>query len=249
MNNKFELSIVLPAYLEEENLNIILPRIFSTVKKFETNLEVLVIDTEVPLDCTENVCKKYDANYINRIGDNTYGSALRIGINKARGKYVLLMDADGSHSPEFISKLYEKRDENCVVIASRYTEGGSTYNNRYLVWMSKILNLIYSITLRLNIKDVSNSFRLYDRSLLNNLGLQCNNFDIVEEIIYKIMRHNNNVIIKEIPYSFKKRMFGQTKRNTFAFVFSFLITLLRLISSDLKFDVMLKHLYNPKCKD
>lgn len=234
MNDKLELSIVLPAYSEQKNLDILLPRIFNTVKSFEANFEVLVIDTESPLDFTKNVCEKYGAIYINRDGDNSFGSAFRTGINNSKGKYVVFMDADGSHSPEFISKLYEKRSDNCVVIASRYTEGGYADDKQSLVWMSKILNLIYGIALRLKIKDISNNFKLYDRTLIKNLELKCNNFDIVEEIIYKIVRHNENVNITELPYSFKKRMFGQTKRNLITFMLTFIITLFRLISSDLQ---------------
>jgi len=233
MRNDVELSIVFPSFLEQENLNILLPRLFSVVNNFESNFEVLVIDTEIPLDFTQSICEQFGAKYFNRVGDNSFGSAIKHGIDKARGKYIIFMDADGSHSPEFIYNLYEKRCDNCVIIASRYVEGGFTDNNRLLIWFSKILNKIYSFSLRLKIKDISNSFKLYDSALLKNMKLKCNDFDIVEEMIYKIVRQNKNVTILEIPYSFKKRMFGQTKRNLIKFIFTFSITLVRLLLSDL----------------
>lgn len=238
MKGKLELSIVIPAYAEEENLNILLPRIVNTVKNFEDNFEVLVIDTVSPLDFTKDVCVKNGAIYINRSVENSFGSALRTGINNSKGKYIIFMDADGSHSPEFISELYEKRSDNCVVIASRYTEGGNTDDKKSLVWMSKILNWSYCFALRLKIKDISNSFKLYDKALLKNVELKCKNTDIVEEIIYKIIRQNDNVNIIELPYSFKKRMFGQTKRIfLIKHIFLYAITLFRFVLKDLRFKL------------
>ena len=65
--------------------------------------------------------------------------------------------------------------------------------------MSRILNLIYSMVLGLRCRDVSNSFKLYRGNLLRGL-----------------------------PFAFKKRMFGSTKRSLIVFILSFIVTLLRL---------------------
>ena len=94
--------------------------------------------------------------------------------------------------------------------------------------MSKILNYIYSIVLNLKCKDVSNSYKLYRGDLLKKLELRCNNFDIVEELLFKLSRMNRNLRICEVPYVFKARMFGHTKRNLIAFMFSFAFTLMKL---------------------
>lgn len=234
MNNNIELSVVLPAYAEEENLMFLLPRLSEILRSLKIKYEILVIDSYTPLDYSKDVCKKFDAIHINRMDNNSFGSAIRTGIEKSKGKYIIFMDADGSHSPEFINKLYEKRCDNCVVIASRYIDGGHTDNSKLLVFMSKILNLIYAITLRLKINDISNNYKMYDSVLLKKLKLNCNNFDIVEEIIYKIVRQNKKVNIIEIPYTFKKRIFGHTKRNLLLFIIMFIFTLIRLILSDQK---------------
>ena len=63
---------------------------------------------------------------------------------------------------------------------------------------------------------------------------KCNNFDIIQEIIYKIYRKNKSVTITEIPYVFKKRLYGETKRNLIRFVFTYSVTLLRLFLYDLR---------------
>jgi len=138
------------------------------------------------------------------------------------------MDADGSHAPEFIANLYKYRNEYDVVIASRYVKGGASQNSKILIFMSYIVNMFYSIFLNLNCKDVSNSFKLYDALLLKDLNLVSNNFDIIEEILYKLKKARKDLRIYEIPYYFRGRMFGHSKRNLFIFALSYLFTLMRL---------------------
>ena len=53
-------------------------------------------------------------------------------------------------------------------------------------------------------------------------------FDIVEEILFKLKRLHKKLIIKELPFTFKKRMFGETKRNLVFFILSYIVTLVRL---------------------
>ncbi len=228
MSNHIKVTVIVPSYLEEENLRIIIPRLKNEMQKMGTDYEILVVDTMHALDYSEDVCRQNKVTYLNRINGNNYGDAVRTGIMNARGEYIIFMDADGSHSPEFINKLYQYKDDYDVVIASRYIEGGATDNNRILILMSWVVNIVYSIVLNLNCKDVSNSFKLYRGDLLRHLNLSCSNFDIVEEMLFKLKKINNNLKIKEVPFSFKKRMFGETKRNLFLFMISYIFTLLKL---------------------
>lgn len=223
-----DLTVVLPSYLEEENLRLLLPRIKEHCQNLTANFEILVVDTMTPMDGTSEVCKNIGVKYLNRQGGNTYGDAVRTGISNSRGEKVIFMDADGSHPPSVLGELYESKNEADIVIASRYIEGGFTENSRILVLMSLIVNMGYRLVLGLKCKDVSNSFKLYPGSALRSLNLKCQNFDIVEEILFKMVRSNPNFKIKEIPFSFKKRMFGETKRNLFSFIFTYVITLFKL---------------------
>lgn len=223
-----ELSVILPAYSEEENLRLLIPRIRHACEELSQDHEILVIDTMAPTDGTPELCQEEGIRYLNRTGGNLYGDAIRTGIAAASGRHVIFMDADGSHPPHFLNDLFRERHRADIVVASRYVEGGFTENNAVLIWMSWIVNVGYRVVLGLKCKDVSNSFKLYPGAALRNVQLRCNNFDIVEEILYKIMRQNPRFRIKEVPFSFKKRMFGQTKRNLVSFIFSYVVTLFRL---------------------
>ena len=153
-------SVVMPAFLEAENLRILLPQLNQVMGCSGEFFEIIVVDKPKPLDDTPSVCKEYRAFYVPREGGTSYGSAVRTGIRAARGSWILFMDADGSHPPEFIPRLLSNRSGNDVVIASRYVEGGSSENNLSQRLMSIMLNLSYSWILGLSCKDVSNSFKL-----------------------------------------------------------------------------------------
>lgn len=225
---EYDLSVIIPSYLEEENLRVILPRLKGVLSLLDMASEVIVVDSLEQLDNSEKVCLENQVNYAKRENSNYYGDAIRTGVKLARGKYIIFMDADGSHSPEFILTLIPYRNDYDVVMASRYVDGGMTDNNKLLILMSKMVNVLYSVVLGLNCKDVSNSFKLYSASLLKDLSLYSNNFEIIEEMLFKVKRRKKALKIKEVPYFFKQRMFGHSKRNLFLFAISYFVTLIKL---------------------
>lgn len=222
------LSVVMPAYQEEENLRLLLPRIVEVLHGLGASHEIVVVDTMTPLDATREVCAQMSARYCTRRGGNSFGDAVRTGIEQARGEHVIFMDSDGSHSPEWIPKLYAHHRTDDVVIASRYVEQGFTENSALLVIMSRVLNWTYAFVLGIDCKDVSNSYRLYRASQLKALTLKCDNFDIVEEVLFKLSRQFHPLRIREVPSTFKQRMFGKTKRNLVLFIATYLFTLVKL---------------------
>lgn len=224
-----EICIVLPAYLEAENLKLILPKIHLNLKHISH--DILVIDTMQPMDNTEEVCLHNNAKYIPRTGGNFYGDAIRTGFKKADSKFTVVMDADGSHNPQDINRFYEEiKKGGCdLVIGSRYCEGGKTDNPAVLRGMSFLLNCVYRIVFGLKIKDVSDSFRMYKTEQVQNLNLTCNNFDIVEEILIRLSISKKHYVMKEVPIEFSKRAAGNSKRNLFKFILSYITTMIKLL--------------------
>lgn len=225
------ISVILPAYQEAENLQKILPRLKSVLETMALEYEVIVVDTVKAMDNTRSVCIANGVSYINRKGGNLYGDAMRTGFEYATGKYIVVMDADGSHNPEDIIRFYEEiKNSHCnLVIGSRYCKGGYTDNIFILRFMSWILNVTYRVLFDLKVKDVSDSFRMYLGEELKSIKLECDNFDIVEEILIKLNFTFPNYLIKEVPISFNKRAAGVSKRNLVKFIFSYINTIRRLM--------------------
>lgn len=231
-----KIGLLIPAYNEFANLEIILPKVNSCLKKYFKDYETytLVVDKVIMDLNTKDLCNKNKTVYINRKPSNSFGDAIRTGIkyyskSNLRPDWLIIMDADGSHDPEFF-KFFEKELTNNtgVLIASRYINGGDSSNNLILKLMSKFVNFIYRVTFNLPIKDVSNNYKLYDFNKLNSLKLVENNFEIVEEIIIKLINSDKDLLIKELPFYFNERLHGKSKRNLITFSLTYLNSILRL---------------------
>jgi dolichol-phosphate mannosyltransferase len=222
---KYDLTIIIPSLNESDNLKKLIPEIKSEIgKKF--TYEIFIIDGINKDNKTLKITKKNSIRYLNRIRNNDYGNAVRLGIKKSTGKYILFMDGDYSHNPKFILKLYENKLYD-VVIASRYVPGGKTDNGLLSETLSRFLNKFYNIILNLELEDVSNSFKLYNTKMIKRLHLSCNHFDIIEEIIFKLKKNNDKIKFLEVPYHFKQRKFGKSKRNFFIII-AYLFSILKL---------------------
>ncbi len=220
-----ELSIVLPAYKEAEALSKLLPVLKSRAAELTGAYEILVVDSQQPLDATEDVCRANAVRHLFRRYGNLYGDAVRTGIEEAAGRYIVFVDADGSHNPAHLKLLWEQRERYDVVIGSRYVAGGHTENPAILIFMSWVVNVVFRLVFQLHCKDVSNSFRLYRAELLKPLHLQCHHFDIVEELL--ILLSDRRIV--EVPVTFERRKAGESKRKLLLFAIGYVWTLIRLL--------------------
>jgi dolichol-phosphate mannosyltransferase len=224
------ISVVLPAYQEAENLAELLPQLHDALSRIGQPYEILVIDTMSSMDNTEEICQKNRCVYVNREHGNGYGDAIRTGILKASNKYLVIMDADGSHNPDDIIRFYEAIEQGYdVIIGSRYTAGGNSHNGLILKAMSYVLNLIYRIFFNIKARDISNSFRMYHTDQLKLLHLECDNFDIVEEIIIKLSISISPFKLLEVPVFFNQRKHGESKRDLVKFIFSYMVSMRQLL--------------------
>ncbi|HEX3043586.1 MAG TPA: glycosyltransferase [Bacillota bacterium] len=224
-----DISVIIPAYQEKENLEILLPKLKGVLTGLGIQYEILVVDTLEKMDATDEVCRRNQVTYLNRVNGNSYGDAIRTGTGRSSGAKVLIMDADGSHEPESIKEMYSCAVQYDLVIGSRYIKDGRTENNLILILMSLMVNIMYRMLLRLKVRDVSNSFRIYDGEKLRSIESICNNFDLVEELLIKLVLRYPELTVKEVPIEFKKRLYGKSKRDLIKFVMSYLVTMRRLI--------------------
>lgn len=225
-----DLSITIAAYREGENLAMLLPSIKAAAAALTPRYEVLVVDTQESMDDTAAICAANGVRHVYRVGGNSYGDATRTAIAEARGAYRLNMDADGSHSPQYLASMWAERERYDITIGSRYAPGGHTDNPLILIWMSYVVNLTFRIAFSIRAKDVTNSFRLYRRDILTSLHLESNDFDILEEILIKASLRIPPARIGEVPVTFERRKAGESKRKLVQFAFGYLKTLKRMRS-------------------
>lgn len=219
-----DLSVIIPARNEAANLVRLLPQIHQILTDKAINYEIIVVD-EKANDDTINITKQNRTTLLIP-KTNGYGAALQAGFDKACGSYVVTMDADFSHSPDFLISLWEARNSSDIVIASRYVRYGKAIMPVMRYFLSRILNLVFSRGLDLNVKDMSSGFRLYKASVLKQDRVSSVDFDILQEMLVLAMIEGFSVL--EIPFTYQPRDKGSSHARIVKFGIKYLQTFGRL---------------------
>jgi dolichol-phosphate mannosyltransferase len=140
------------------------------------------------------------------------GTAIRSGIERARGNLIITMDSDLTFRPQDVRKLigaYRKTGADCVS-GSPYLEKGLMEEvTPFRLLMSRSVNFLYRLLLGGNISCVSPIFRLYKKDIFSTISVTSNNFEINAEIISKLLIRKMNVV--EVPVPLLKRRHGSSK--------------------------------------
>lgn len=220
-----ELTVLLPTLNEAGNVAAIVPALRRALAPLGLAYEILVVDGH-STDATRAVALSLGCRIHEQI-DPGYAAALREGFQRARGRFVLVMDADGSHHPDDVPALLARRRDAAVVIASRYVPGGRTRAGAWRDLLSRILNFVYRTALLLPVRDCSSGFRLYWKSALDGIEIRARHFEVQQEVLVKILSKGYRVL--EVPFEYRPRGEGVSKARVVRFGFTLLAMLFKLI--------------------
>ena len=176
---KTDLSVLIPALHEGPNLAILLPWLNRILDELQVSHEVIVITKEDDSQ-TISAAAIGGAEVLTQVS-NGYGGALIDGLKRSRGEFVLTLDADLSHRPDFVRRMWDSRYAADITIASRYVPGGTATMPKARLYLSRVLNLVFRRGLSVPVLDLSSGFRLYRRSCIDPDGLSGADFDVLEE--------------------------------------------------------------------
>ncbi|HEX4210937.1 MAG TPA: glycosyltransferase [Candidatus Binataceae bacterium] len=208
-----DISVVMPVMNERENIAVLLPRLKATLKREGLGYELLVVDGNSK-DGSREVAEAFGARVMAE-RKRGYAGALTTGVAEACGDYILTLDADLSHDPCFINRMWEARTHGDIVIASRYARGGHAYTGWMRKRLSNLLNWVMRRMLAMPIDDLSSGFRLYKRAVVQNLSLESRNFEIQEEILVKA--YTNGFSVTEVPFVYFPRHSGKSHARVIRF--------------------------------
>jgi dolichol-phosphate mannosyltransferase len=213
-------SVILPTYNERENLPIIYYLIDKTFKEAKLDYQVVIVDDSSPdntLEVAQAIQKSYgkeQVSIVSREGKLGLGTAYIAGLKAAKGDRIILMDADLSHHPKFIPKMVELMNSSKVeiVTGTRYALGGGVYGwdlKRKIT--SKGANFLADFLLNPGVSDLTGSFRLYERHVLEQVlpQIQCKGYAFQMEIIVRSKKAGFKV--HEVPITFVDRIYGESK--------------------------------------
>jgi dolichol-phosphate mannosyltransferase len=207
------LSIIIPALNEGKNLSLLLPKLRDILRVLNITYEIIIVtecaDLETKTSIQENHCNLLSPE------SKGYGVALKSGIQGAQGNYILTMDADLSHSPDFIVTLWDARKRADIIIASRYVSGGRAIMPLSRLVLSKILNQVFSRGLDLKVRDMSSGYRLYKASTIRRKLYKSKDFNILQEILVNALIEGYTV--SEVPFTYQPRLHGYSHARVFRF--------------------------------
>lgn len=222
LDNKIFFSVFIPTLNERDNIIELIEKII----KYEGLKNIIIIDdnsTDGTIEQIESLQKKY-SNIIFKVrkqcrrgrglsGIYAYKTYLELNDNS---DFLLEMDADLSHNPDYIKNFIEEYSAGAkIIVGSRYADGGAETGRSILrILLSKIAHFIIRRLLSIKLKDPTAGFRAIDRNLLAKINL--NNFiaegpEIVEELYYALSL--KKITIKEFPIIFPDRIKGDSKLN------------------------------------
>ncbi|MBK9671746.1 MAG: polyprenol monophosphomannose synthase [Bacteroidetes bacterium] len=214
--------VIIPTYNEKENIEKIIRKVFSLPKVFH----ILIIEDNSP-DGTAAIIKKLMTEFDGRLfieerkGKLGLGTAYIHGFRWALQKnysYIFEMDADFSHNPDDLVRLYEACHTQGadLAIGSRYTRGGRVKNwplSRIL--MSYFASVYARLVLWFNVSDTTAGFKCYKSKVLQRIHLDDIKFTgYAFQIEMKYTAHKLGFKIVEVPITFIDRQEGVSKMST-----------------------------------
>jgi len=212
-----KLSIVIPAYNEEESIGETLESLETALEQIKIPHEILVVNDNSK-DDTLQVLEKYAAKYpsiryITNLGPNGFGYAVRKGLENFSGDCVAVMMADLSDSPYDLIKFYTTMMEgnyDCV-FGSRFITGGKVidYPKTKKV-VNRIANWIIRMVMRIKYNDTTNAFKLYKKETIDGIKpFLSPHFNLTIELPLKAIIRGYSYSV--VPNSWTSRKYGESK--------------------------------------
>jgi dolichyl-phosphate beta-glucosyltransferase len=198
------LSIVIPAYNEEERLPHTLPAIIEFVSSQSYRAEVIIVD-DGSSDNTAEVAREFATRHsvirLIQPGHGGKGHAVKHGMLHAKGEYVFFADADWSMPVSELPKFLPPQQNNFdLAIGSREGKGAVRFNEpEYRHFMGRIFNLLVKILAVPEIEDTQCGFKCFHQDVVQDLfsNQTIDGFGFDVEVLYIAQKRGYNIV--EIP--------------------------------------------------
>lgn len=213
--NAIELSLVIPVFNEEENLDELVKRCVAVCEATSKQYEIIFVDDgskDKSRQILSEVAARKDGNIVAVLLNRNYGQhpAVLAGLAQSRGDVVVTLDADLQNPPEEIPRLLVKIDEGCDVV-------GSVRENRRDSWLrripSRIINAVVRKTTGVEMNDYGCMLRAYRRSVVDAI-LSCHERSTFIPILANSFASQTG----EVTVRHSKRSAGDSKYNVWKLI-------------------------------
>jgi glycosyltransferase involved in cell wall biosynthesis len=201
------ISIIIPAYNEEESIGEVVERVKEVMKG---DYETIVVD-DGSIDRTGEVAGKAGARVIKHPYNIGNGAAVKTGIRAAKGEILITMDGDGQHNPEDIPRLIQDIGRFDMIVGARSEDSESRIHRDFA---NKIYNLFATYIAGEKIQDLTSGFRAVKANIAKKfLYLLPNTFSYPSTITLSLIRAGHSV--KYEPIKVRART-GKSKIRLFS---------------------------------
>jgi len=207
-----KLSIIIPAYNEEKTIEEIIKRVSRVL--LPVSKEIIAVDdksTDKTLEILEGLRDKYSLVIVRHSENSGKGSAIRSGLKKASGDFVIIQDADLEYNPEDYEKLLKPfLENNAQVVYGSRIMGGKKRGKLAFYLGGRGVTLMTNIICGINITDEPTCYKVFKKDLLDSLDLQSKGFEFCPEVTAKIAKRK--IKIFEVPISYNPRGKSEGKK-------------------------------------
>jgi len=204
------LTIIIPAYNEEESLKIFLPQLIEFCK---TRSFQLVVVNDGSTDNSKNIISEISKKYsfvklINHKVNKGYGGAIKTGINASQTKYLITIDADGQHLLDDVEKLHKlilEKDADMIVGSRKAQKEASLFRKLG----KNSIRFIVKRLMPLNIHDINSGMKIYNTELARKYISLCPDSMAYSDIMLLTFVYQKHLVLEE-PISIKPRVAGRS---------------------------------------
>ena len=226
MNINTELSIVIPAYNEEKGIEKVLEELKKVLDKIKKPYEIIVVDDGSTDNTAKIVKEKKDVILFQHPINKGYGAALKTGIKKANGEYILIIDADGTYPNKEIPKLLEHIDQYDMIVGARTGENVNIqlYRKPAKLFLTKLANYLVGT----KIPDLNSGMRIFRKKDVEKyVHILPSGFSFTTTITLAYL--SNDYLVKYVPIDYHERH-GKSKIKPFKDGFNFILLIVRTIT-------------------